>query len=776
MSTFLQSVSGADSVMWTPALVILAKATAVVLVALAVTLIMQRTSAVSRHLVLFVSLAALLLIPALGMWSPVRLAILPAAWNTSIGDSATPALGAPSENGSPFYSKVASASRVGTPTSPSFDAGKGKARDVGASPMSLSSIGASISEPSVGVSEATPSGPANANTTVASTGAFDWSRFAVLLLTIWGVVAVALSAWLTLGLVVVQRIVRRATSLEGTPLQSSLIDLADRMSLDDAPRLLISDAITMPFACGIRTPTVVLPREAQSWSDEQRTAVLLHELAHIKRRDLIGHTVSRFACAMYWFHPLVWTAARKLRSESERACDDLALICGARPSDYAEHLLNIVTRVKHRRTPPLALAMATRSEFEGRMLAILDPERRRRGPGRLQSTSLVAAVFVLAVVIGIATPAASSAAMVGVQRSKQVAADSVRHAKSTKPTSVVGVAEASESLAPTDSIPAIETPSAQTKSSRWPDDRALPSSLNADISIRMNTAVNSVMSTRIDTKTNQQVNTYVGGSASPEAGVAMGTLFGGGARVTGDSTERAAILAKVLRTTERTELRRVAAWGLKQYANQPVAVDALISSLDSEDAWTVREMAAWSLSGSYGNVRAVAALSKVAADEKDVPVRETAIWALASIAKTGDAMAVSAFEKASVSADVGVRETAIWGLGTRTRSVATSPTLKFALDDSDARVRTTAAWALKQVGDPAAVPWLDAALRKESNTDVQLAMLRALGSLGEPAMPTIMRLVDDKAPAIREMAIRSLAGNGMHDPWPQPRPRPRPFP
>ena len=70
--------------------------------------------------------------------------------------------------------------------------------------------------------------------------------------------------------------------------------------------------------------------------------------------------MGRVACALYWFHPLVWTAARRLRAESERACDDLALVFGARPSDYAEHLLDIVTCVRDHNTPAIALAMAHR--------------------------------------------------------------------------------------------------------------------------------------------------------------------------------------------------------------------------------------------------------------------------------------------------------------------------------------------------------------------------------------------------------------------------------
>ena len=163
----------------------------------------------------------------------------------------------------------------------------------------------------------------------------------------------------------------------------------------EPPRLLLSHDAKMPFACGLATPTIVLPAECESWSQERRLAVLLHELAHVRRRDLAGHTLGRLVCAVYWFHPLVWTAARKLRDESERACDDLALSCGTRATDYAEHLLDIVTSVRRETTPMVALAMARRKEFEGRMLAILDPELRHSTPSRRQSATLIGALAVI---------------------------------------------------------------------------------------------------------------------------------------------------------------------------------------------------------------------------------------------------------------------------------------------------------------------------------------------------------------------------------------------
>ena len=84
----------------------------------------------------------------------------------------------------------------------------------------------------------------------------------------------------------------------------------------------------MPIACGVIRPTVVLPAAADDWPDDRVRVVLLHELAHVRRRDCLTQAVADAACAVFWFNPLAWMAVRELRRERERACDDMVLAAG----------------------------------------------------------------------------------------------------------------------------------------------------------------------------------------------------------------------------------------------------------------------------------------------------------------------------------------------------------------------------------------------------------------------------------------------------------------
>lgn len=123
---------------------------------------------------------------------------------------------------------------------------------------------------------------------------------------------------------------------------------------------------------GFLRPVILLPIDAEHWQAERLRAVLLHELAHIKRWDWTVQMVAHVACAIYWFNPLVWCVARWLRIEAEQACDDQVLNAGYRSIDYAQHLLNITRNVKMAKATSLAaVAVARPSKIETRLRTVL---------------------------------------------------------------------------------------------------------------------------------------------------------------------------------------------------------------------------------------------------------------------------------------------------------------------------------------------------------------------------------------------------------------------
>ncbi len=734
MPAIFSALSGETTTSGLSVLLILAKATVVLLAALGVTRAMERGSAVSRHLVWFVSLGALLLIPLLASWSPIRLAILPS-------DAAAPSVGAPTSSGpatvgAPVVAPTVTPAVTG-PTSP-------------------------VSSPRVETAANTVRDIVSPNTPW-----FGILSDPKLLFGIWATVALLFAAWLAFGAMSVSRIIRRSRPLESQDWMNPLWEVADRLELDSAPRLVRSDDAKMPFACGLLRPTIVLPAESDSWTLDRRRAVLLHELAHVRRRDLVGHTVGRFACALYWFHPLVWTAAKRLRSESERACDDLALNCGARASDYAEHLLDIVTGVRHHATPAVALAMARRKEFEGRMLAILDPELRRGAPSRGQTAGLVGGLAVLSLIVGAAVPVARAAdGSVRPNRRAAVAAAIAADTPSFRDEEM------------SQSVRTVERKETHVQTSRRVDTVHVQS----DLGTAIGTAVGTTVGTSVGKTVGKSVGDIVSNTVEVVVPAAINAAVPSIESLTaainapnakqGRNDDRPALLANVLKTDSSATLRRVAAWGLAQFGESQVGVDALAQAVRRDKDATVRETAAWALADAHSSRAVIDALSAALKSDTDAKVRATAAWALGSL---GDDDGVPALTAALSDTNRTIRLRSVWAIGSISPKQAPKQLVAL-LSDKDEEMRQMVAWALFTIQDPDAVPALTTAMKSETDKDTQRALIRALAATGEQSVDAIKALIDSKDPEVREAAIRALAGGRASGPWPKPWPQPRPHP
>jgi beta-lactamase regulating signal transducer with metallopeptidase domain len=226
---------------------------------------------------------------------------------------------------------------------------------------------------------------------------------------IWLAGAAIIVLRLLLGVARLRTLSKRATMMtDGSWLQSAHA-IARRLGLRRGVTLLRGDREAVPMTWGVLTPVVWLPPAADAWPAELRDSVLSHELAHVRRRDAVTQWLANAAVALHWFNPLVWIATRALRAERERACDDTVLALGAAPDDYAAHLLDMVRTLGAASGPAPAMAMARRSQFEGRLLAILD-RACSRGPiggGRVAAASVGAMMLVL-VLGGLRSTAASA--------------------------------------------------------------------------------------------------------------------------------------------------------------------------------------------------------------------------------------------------------------------------------------------------------------------------------------------------------------------------------
>jgi len=185
--------------------------------------------------------------------------------------------------------------------------------------------------------------------------------------------------WLALALLRLRRWTTGGRALSSAELGYDAEWLQERIGVRRCVRLLESDGVSSPMTYGWRHPVVLLPTSWRGWSRDQIRIVLLHEFMHVRRGDWAYLLMARIACALHWYNPLIWLAARWLEDQRELACDDDVVRCGARPTAYAETLVQMATRMAEPRWGmALSVNMASRPRLENRVVSILRASKRRR--------------------------------------------------------------------------------------------------------------------------------------------------------------------------------------------------------------------------------------------------------------------------------------------------------------------------------------------------------------------------------------------------------------
>jgi hypothetical protein len=132
---------------------------------------------------------------------------------------------------------------------------------------------------------------------------------------------------------------------------------------------------------------------------------LLHQTAHIRRRDSLAQMLSLIACALYWPNPLVWFGARAMRREAEMAADDAVIVAGIKPSAYAGELLQLASEfLETRPSTASALFMAAPSALEARVKSVLAPTQQRSGVTKMDVLKIACAGILATSALVLARP------------------------------------------------------------------------------------------------------------------------------------------------------------------------------------------------------------------------------------------------------------------------------------------------------------------------------------------------------------------------------------
>lgn len=695
--------------------------------ALALTALLRGASASVRHRLWALAFAGLVALPLLS-------AALP-AWRVPV----LPEGVVPAATGGPPSPEARDA--VDRRTDPAAGAAAGGetpavARDPGAEAAAAGpdteGVAAAGGRGSGAAAGATSSGPAATPSSKADQVASPISVWQILL-AVWITGTVGLLGRLAVSHLAAWRIRRRATPLHHLGWKSDAWHVASRLGLGRPVRLLRSARVSVPGVWGFRRPALLLPPEAEEWSEERRRVVLLHELAHVKRRDCVVQLLADVARALHWPNPLVWVGARRLLSERERACDEVVISAGTRRTDYAGHLLD-VARSGAGRSPRLGwagVAMARPSELEGRLLAILNGDGSGNGPGAGRHAATGAFTALAALFLPLA---AFQAAPVGTAGADGTA----------------GGNDAAPAVGP---VEAFEPGPAEGSAAR-------PEAADDAAATRERAAADRAVADRPgrwggDARAAREAGTGTERTGAGEPGPSVTPDLSASARgQEADTTVRVRVMRAMAGALEDEDagVRRQAAHALGS-SERPEAVEPLSRALRNDPVAEVRRQAAWGL-GMIEDPAGVDALTDAAGDE-DAGVRRQVAWALGMIE---DASGVPALRPALEDPDAEVRRQAAWALGMIEDPSAADP-LSEAMEDTDAGVRSQAAWALGMVEDAAGVDALVRALRSDAEAEVRRQAAWALGMIeDETAAEALIDAFEaDEDPGVRKQAMWALS-------------------
>lgn len=161
------------------------------------------------------------------------------------------------------------------------------------------------------------------NETIAQSFDRGWSYYLAIG---WAIGVVILSSVLILAWLRVRNI--RRDSWEMVPRKDTNVvkKCLEQVPIRKKVHMRISNKISVPLASGIIKPIIILPEQLYNiMNEEELSYIVMHELVHIKRRDVLFTYMSSIICVINWFNPLVWGAYLLSKRDCELACDESVL-------------------------------------------------------------------------------------------------------------------------------------------------------------------------------------------------------------------------------------------------------------------------------------------------------------------------------------------------------------------------------------------------------------------------------------------------------------------
>ncbi|MCI0537002.1 MAG: M56 family metallopeptidase, partial [Verrucomicrobiales bacterium] len=208
----------------------------------------------------------------------------------------------------------------------------------------------------------------------------------VVLFAIWLAGALALASQVLATAVSAARRLRRLPEVSAPELLGVLDECRAQMRVRTRLKLVEAADLRSPALHGILRPRLLLPAGfTQSFTPSELRFVFLHELAHVKRQDVLVSWLMALAQIVHWFNPLLWFGFKRWRADRELACDALALQAAGegRNKEYGRTILRLLEGFTHRvRMPGLVGILEDKRQLQQRiaLIAAFVPARRRSAP------------------------------------------------------------------------------------------------------------------------------------------------------------------------------------------------------------------------------------------------------------------------------------------------------------------------------------------------------------------------------------------------------------